>query len=224
LVCTCEIVRVEDALVVGSSGGASWSALEKHFVLVIGVVLGLGFDYGAGLGAFCRFRCGCSGALSSVRFDFYLVDGQMVLIFAIFTSDGITELFKTLGTDSKLLSDGLLSRVISEEDEGLEGSIRVSLLVDTPQDMVEERLEIDRYRALGRLIGTGHLGTIASGMVRRCLGQCGCLFGVCDAIGKLGCLARTRTKRLGGLGHVLEAVRGADRGAVRHVEGVEGAL
>ena len=36
--------------------------------------------------------------------------------------------------------------------------------------------------------------------------------------------ARTRTRRLGSLGHVLEAVRRADGCAIGHVEGVEGAF
>ena len=93
LACTCKIVGVEDALVVRSSCGASWSALEKDLVLVIRIVIGLALDCGAGLGSLCRFGCSGSGALSSGRFDFYLVDGQMVLILAVFTSNSIAELF-----------------------------------------------------------------------------------------------------------------------------------
>jgi hypothetical protein len=189
LVCTCEIVRIEDALVVLSRCGASWSALEKHLILVIGVIYGLALGYGAGLGSLCRFGCDWSGALCYGCFYFYLVDGQMVFVFAVFTSDSISELLKALGADAKLLSNRLLRRVVSEEDEGLQSCIRVSLLVDAPQDVVEERLEIDGHRALGRLIGASHLGAVVGVTVGGCLEERGCLVGMCGAIDGLRCLA-----------------------------------
>lgn len=163
LACTCKIVGVEDALVVRSSCGASWSALEKDLVLVIRIVIGLALDCGAGLGSLCRFGCSGGGALSSGRFDFYLVDGQMVLILAIFTSNGIAELFEALSADAELLSDGLLGRIISEENEGLQSCIGVSLFIDAPQDVVEERLEIDGHSALGRLVAAGDVAAAVSG-------------------------------------------------------------
>jgi hypothetical protein len=55
LVCTGEVVGVEDALVVRSGCGAPRSALEEHFVLVIGVLLRLVLGYGTRLGALCCF-------------------------------------------------------------------------------------------------------------------------------------------------------------------------
>jgi hypothetical protein len=163
LACTCKIVGVEDALVVRSSCGASWSALEKDLVLVIRIVIGLALDCGAGLGSLCRFGCSGSGALSSGRFDFYLVNGQMVFILAVFTSNSIAELFEALSADAKLLSDGLLGRIISEENEGLQSCIGVSLFIDAPQDVVEEGLEIDGHSALGRLVAAGDVAAAVSG-------------------------------------------------------------
>ena len=224
LVGTCEIVRIEDTLVVRSSGGASGSALEKHLILIIGVVFGLGLNYGAGLGSLCRFRHVWSATLSGGRFDFYLVDGQMVLVLAIFTSDSVTELFEALSANAEFLSDGLLRGIVSEEDEGLESCIWVSLFVDAPQDVVKEGLEMDRHGALGRLIGSSDIIAIAGGILCGCLEQLGWLVSVHGAIDRLRCLARTRTRRLGGLGHVLEAMRGADGSGIRHVEGVERAF
>jgi hypothetical protein len=61
----------------------------------------------------------------------------------------------------------LLCWVVREEYEGLESSIWVLLLVDTPQDMAEERLEVDRDSALGTFLMARELAAIASGPVWR---------------------------------------------------------
>lgn len=91
----------------------------------------------------------------------------MVLVFAVFTSNSISELLKAFSTDAELLSDGLLGRIIGEEDEGLQGRIWIALLVDAPQDVIEEGLEIDRHGAFGRLVSASHVGTAACGTVGR---------------------------------------------------------
>lgn len=193
LIRTCEVIRVENALVgrgwsggSGSSCRTSWGALEEHFIVVVRCFLGLDLACRAGLGSFGCFGCGRGVVLHGSGLDFDLVYGEMILVLAVFASDSISQLFKALGSDSEFLSNRLLRRVVSEEDEGLQGRIRVSFFVDAPQDMVEEGLQIDRHSALSRLLGTGHLAAVASGAVRRFPRCSNCLLGMHGAVGGLG--------------------------------------
>jgi hypothetical protein len=149
LVRACEIVGIEDALVVGTSGWASRSALKKHFIVVIGVIHGLTLNNRTGLGTLHRFRGDGGAGLSGYRFNFQLVYSQMVLVLSVLTGDRIAQLLQALSPDAELLCNCLLVRVVRKEDEGLEGCIRIALLVDAPQDVVEEGLEVDRHNALG---------------------------------------------------------------------------
>jgi hypothetical protein len=56
----------------------------------------------------------------------------MVLILAILTRNGITELLQALCANTKLLRNRLLDWIVREEDKGLESGIRVLFLVDAP--------------------------------------------------------------------------------------------
>lgn len=192
LVRACEVVRVENALVgrgwsgrSSSSCRTSWGALEKHFILVVGCFLGLDLACGAGLGSLGSFGCGWGVVLRGSGLDFDLVDGEMIFVLAIFASDGISQLLKALGSDAEFLSNRLLRGVVGEEDEGLQGRIRVSLLVDAPQDMIEEGLQVDRHGAFSRLLGTGHLAAVASGAVGRFPRYSHCFLGMHSAVGGL---------------------------------------
>jgi hypothetical protein len=93
----------------------------------------------------------------------------MVLVLAVLTGDSIAQLLQALGPDAELLCNRLLGRIVSKKNEGLKGGVRVALLVNAPQDMVEEGSKIDGYRALDGLIDAGDLVAVASGAIRRLL-------------------------------------------------------
>jgi hypothetical protein len=91
----------------------------------------------------------------------------MVLVLAVLTGDSIAQLLQALSPDAEILCDRLLGRVVGEEDEGLESCIGIALLVDAPQDVAEERLEVDGYGALSRLVGASDVVAVASSAVGR---------------------------------------------------------
>jgi hypothetical protein len=149
LVCACEVIGIENALVVSSGRWASGSAPEKYDVFVVGVLLGFALLRWAGLGSLRRFRCHRRAFFGSGRFNLALVQSQVVLVFAVLASNSISELLQALGPYTELLRDSLLGRVVGKKNERLKRCIGVALLVDAPENMVEKRLEIGGDSALG---------------------------------------------------------------------------
>lgn len=225
LVGTGKVVGVKDTLVsIGSCRWASRSALEEHLVLVVGCFFGLSVLCGAGLGSLRCFGGAWGVVLSGSRLHFDLVNGQVVFVFTVFAGDSIPELLKALSADAEFLGDCLLCGVIGKEDKGLKGCVRISLLVDAPQNVVEEGLEVDGHGALIGLPGTSDASGLARVAMGRLVDQSGRLVGVRSAVGGLCASAGKGARRLWIPGHILEAVGRAHGRLVGHVEGVEGAL
>jgi hypothetical protein len=95
----------------------------------------------------------------------------MVLELAVFTSNSVAELLQALGPDTKFLGNHLLRGVVREEDERVEGCVGVRLLVDAPEDVVEQRLQVDGDCAFGGLFGSREFYAVARSAIGRLQGQ-----------------------------------------------------
>jgi hypothetical protein len=71
----------------------------------------------------------------------FVENAQPVAVFAILAANDISELLKTLAANVKSFGSIGLGRIVAEEDEGFKGSSRIELLMNAPQNIVEERLE-----------------------------------------------------------------------------------
>jgi hypothetical protein len=72
-----------------------------------------------------------------------------IFVFPILATDSLSQLLEPLDFDVKALGKLQFIRVVAEEDEGLQGGHRVKLLVDPPQDVVEEGLDVTRHGFIG---------------------------------------------------------------------------
>jgi hypothetical protein len=217
LIGAAKVVGVEHTLVVRRRCGAT-RRLEENRIFFVGINRRLRGGCVTGLRSLSRFGRG--------RLSLQLLHGQRVPVLTIFARHGITELLQALGPNAKLLRDRLFCGVVGEEDEGLEGGIGIVLLIDAPQDMAEEGLEVHGDSALGSLPGARELAAVAGRPVWRLEYERSRLLLVPGFVGARGCdaLTKERLGRLWALRVLVHAVGGAHRGAVGHVEGVERAL
>lgn len=146
LVRSSKLVGIPDPLPVYSLYlRSTWSSLQEHGALVVRVDLSFAVTGMAGFGSGYRLSFhsffGNGAVFRHLRLQ--LVNCQAVSILSFLASNGIAELLQALSSDGELGSNVLLGLMVGKEYEGREGGIRVALLVDDPQDVVEEWLEID---------------------------------------------------------------------------------
>jgi hypothetical protein len=217
LIGAAKVIGVKDTLVVRRRCRAT-RRLEEDRVFFVRINRGLCGGCVTRLWSFSRLWCG--------RLSLQLLQSQMVSVLAVFARHGIAELLQALGPNAKLLCNRLFCGVVGEEDKGLKGGIGVVLLVDAPEDMAEQGLEVDGDSSLGRFLDARKLAAVAGRPVWRLEYERSRLLLVPGFVGAGGCdaLAKKRLGRLWAVWGFVYAVGGAHRGPVRHIEGVERAL
>jgi hypothetical protein len=75
---------------------------------------------------------------------------RAIALITIFPADSFAQLFKALAPYVEALGIVRLLRIIAEENEGFQGGDGVQFLVDAPQNIIEEWLELYRNVTAGR--------------------------------------------------------------------------
>jgi hypothetical protein len=133
-----------------AAGGFGWT-LQDDLVFFILTDWGRSFVDRQELWAYFVFligRQGCSSGASiracknGVALDFLALDELSVFELTLFPCDDVTDISETLGADTEALSKLGLGWVVGQEDERFQSSDRVQLLVNAPEDIVEQGAQV----------------------------------------------------------------------------------